>query len=152
MNILYSLNMSRLIISRYITPPLKTQNFFRTWPKTPHISSLRASCVEYFVISLGKGDRNLSKAHSITGYSIWGLWCQKQVSQAGISNCIPQHTVGCNYLSLSEIPASGAKVLISGSLPHCVYNFHSSQCLLWVPSLDNITSLYWQPNNITTGG
>ena len=21
---------------------------------------------------------------------IWGLWCQKQVSQAGISNCIPQ--------------------------------------------------------------
>ena len=22
---------------------------------------------------------------------IWGLWCQKQVSQAGISNCIPQN-------------------------------------------------------------
>ena len=40
----------------------------------------------------------------------WGLWCQKQVSQAGISNCIPQNTVGCSYLSLPEIPASGAKV------------------------------------------
>ena len=44
---------------------------------------------------------------------IWGLWCQKQVSQAGISNCILQFTVGCNYLSLPEIPASGAKILLS---------------------------------------
>ena len=43
---------------------------------------------------------------------IGGLWCKKQVSQAGISNCIPQFTVGCNYLFLPEIPASGAKVLI----------------------------------------
>ena len=48
-----------------------------------------------------------------TGWFIWWLWCQKQVSQAGISNCIPQHTVGCNYLSLPEIPASGDKVFIS---------------------------------------
>ena len=31
---------------------------------------------------------------------MWGLCCQKQVSQAGISNYIPQFTVGCNYLSL----------------------------------------------------
>ena len=38
-------------------------------------------------------------------------WCQKQVSQAGISNCIPQYSVGCNYLSLPKIPASGTKVL-----------------------------------------
>ena len=35
---------------------------------------------------------------------------QKQVSQ--ISNCIPQNTVGCNYLSLTEIPASGTKEFI----------------------------------------
>ena len=41
-----------------------------------------------------------------------GLCCQKQVSQAGISNYIPQFTMGCNYLSLPEIPASGNKVLI----------------------------------------
>ena len=34
------------------------------------------------------------------------------VPQAGKSNCIPQNTVGCNYLSLPEVPASGAKVLI----------------------------------------
>ena len=40
----------------------------------------------------------------------WRLWCQKQVSQAGISNYIPQLTVGCNYLSLPELPASGTIV------------------------------------------
>ena len=34
---------------------------------------------------------------------ICGHWCRKQVSQAGISNCIPQYSVGCSYLSLSEI-------------------------------------------------
>ena len=28
---------------------------------------------------------------------IWGLWCQKQASQAWISNRIPQNTVGYNY-------------------------------------------------------
>ena len=41
----------------------------------------------------------------------WGLWCEKHVSQAGISNCISPYSVGCNYLSLSGMPASGAKVL-----------------------------------------
>ena len=47
---------------------------------------------------------------------ICGLWCQKQVSQAGIINYIvitsrslPRDV---NYSSLSEIPASGTKVLI----------------------------------------
>ena len=39
----------------------------------------------------------------------WRFRCQKQVSQARISNCIPQYSVGCNYLSMPEIPASGAK-------------------------------------------
>ena len=37
---------------------------------------------------------------------IWGLCRQKQISQAGISNCIPRNTVGCNSLSLPEIPGS----------------------------------------------
>ena len=41
----------------------------------------------------------------------WGLCCQKQVSQAGISNYIPQFTVGCNSSFLPEIPASDNKVL-----------------------------------------
>ena len=39
-----------------------------------------------------------------------GRWHQKQVSQAWISNCIPQKTAGCNYLSLPEIPTCGTKV------------------------------------------
>ena len=47
----------------------------------------------------------------------WGLWCQKQVSQAGISNCIPQYSVGCNYLSLPEIPLFGTKVHNSSLRP-----------------------------------
>ena len=34
----------------------------------------------------------------------------------GIGNCIPQYSVGCNYLSMHEIPASGTKVLISGTI------------------------------------
>ena len=42
------------------------------------------------------------------------LWRQKQVSLSGISNCTSQLTVGCNYLSLPEIPAYGAKVLLCG--------------------------------------
>ena len=43
---------------------------------------------------------------------IWGLCHLKQVHQAGISNYIPQFTVGCNYLSLPGIPVSGDKVHI----------------------------------------
>ena len=43
---------------------------------------------------------------------IWGLWCQKQLSQAGMNNRIPRYSVGCNYVPLPEIPVSGTKVLI----------------------------------------
>ena len=57
---------------------------------------------------------------------IWGLWCQKQVSQVGISNCIPQNTVGCNYLPLPQIPASGTKVLIDTFTMASIYT-----CSIW---------------------
>ena len=43
---------------------------------------------------------------------IWRLQCQKQVSQTGISNCIPLYSVGCNYLSMPVIPASGTKIIL----------------------------------------
>ena len=43
---------------------------------------------------------------------IWELWCQKQVSRAWINNNIPWNTVGCNYCSLSWMPACGSKVFI----------------------------------------
>ena len=36
----------------------------------------------------------------------------KQVFHAGIGNYIAQYSAGCNYLSMSEIPASGAKTFI----------------------------------------
>ena len=42
--------------------------------------------------------------HMLT-WDACGFGFQKQVSQAGISNCIPQYSVGCNYFSLPEIPA-----------------------------------------------
>ena len=45
-------------------------------------------------------------------YYIWELWCQKQVSQGWISNCIPQYSVGCSYFSMPGIPVSGTEVLI----------------------------------------
>ena len=35
---------------------------------------------------------------------VWGLWHQKQVFQVGISNYISLYSVGCDYLSLPEIP------------------------------------------------
>ena len=63
-----------------------------------------------------KPSKGPCSASDATLKNIWGLRFQKQVSQAGISNYIPQFTVGCNYLSLSEIPASGAKVLIKMTL------------------------------------
>ena len=51
------------------------------------------------------GDINHFCGFIITSF-IWGLWCQRQISWAGISSYIPQFIVGCNYLSLPEIPAS----------------------------------------------
>ena len=54
----------------------------------------------------------MNHTNSVKIEDIWGPWCQRQVSQAGISNCIPQY-VGCNYLSMPEKPASGAEDLIS---------------------------------------
>ena len=55
---------------------------------------------------------------------IWGLWHQKQTSQAGISNCILHNTVECNYSSLPEISASCTKVLLC-----------DLGCFLWVKSM-----------------
>ena len=37
-------------------------------------------------------------------------------SHTGMSNCIPHYSVGSSYLSMHEIPASGTKVLISGTI------------------------------------
>ena len=67
----------------------------------------------------------------------WGLCCLKQVSQTGISNFIPQNTVGCNYLSLPEIPASGNKV----------HNCVDPVCMLYVSKALS-TQINWLQNGI----
>ena len=70
----------------------------------------------------------------------WQLWYQKLACQAGISNYIPQFTVGCNYLSLPEIFASGTKVLIYPALQ----NLHYSEVPL-MPSLIKLAGCLIQP-------
>ena len=52
-----------------------------------------------------KGNLCVSGTVSYGIYCIRRLRCQKQVSQAGISNCIRLYSVEYNFLSLAEIPA-----------------------------------------------
>ena len=63
-----------------------------------------------YSVSVGKGNGlALNRRHAIIWtnrvifyWCIWGRLRQKQVSQAWISNYIPENAVGCNYFSLSE--------------------------------------------------
>ena len=79
-----------------------------------------------------------------------------------ISNYIPQFTVGCNYLALPEIPASGDKVLIYIILNHdwqhlfnslttgrCYNNFKSiiSTHMLWIKFMSTEIPLTWMSQN-----
>ena len=54
---------------------------------------------------------------------IWGIWCQKQVSQTGISNYTPQFTVGCNYLSLPEIILTTCNTALISFSTLCRYSY-----------------------------
>ena len=74
----------------------------------------------------------------------WGLCCQKQVSQAEISNYIPQFTVGCNYLSLHEIPASGNKVDKWSSTTPCGHWYIESD-----HSHSDVNVRYWRCRQAT---
>ena len=49
---------------------------------------------------------------TITPFSIWRLWYQKQGSKAETTKRIPRYPMGYNYLSIHEIPVSDTKVLI----------------------------------------
>ena len=119
---------------------IKWKQFPRYWPfvrgihrspvNSPHKGQLRGALMFSFTCVWMNGLVNNRKAGDLRRYRahydvilmqaltlveyIWWFWRQKQVYQARVSNCIPQHTVICNYLSLSEIPASGTKVLIWG--------------------------------------
>ena len=57
-------------------------------------------CIGWFVEQLLETWYQICQPHM-------GLWYQKPVFQTGVNNCIPHYSVGCNYLSLPEIPASG---------------------------------------------
>ena len=57
---------------------------------------------------------------------ICGLRCPKQVSQAGISNCIPKNTVGCNFLLWCQKQVSQAWISDCTPQNTVLYN-----CLLW---------------------
>ena len=48
---------------------------------------------------------------SLWCWYIWGLCYQRLVSRTCINNCTQQNTVGCNYLSMSKIPAPGNKFI-----------------------------------------
>ena len=54
------------------------------------------------------------------------LWCQKQVPRACISNFIPQFTVGCNYLCMPKILASGTRVIILIPVTPVAYSIKDS--------------------------
>ena len=70
------------------------------------------------------------------------------VSRAGISNCIPQNTMGCNYFSLPKIPGPWFNIKMSS------YQYRKSHCgdktVVISSYLHNgisytgkMTSLYW---------
>ena len=42
----------------------------------------------------------------------WGLWCEEHLSRVWLCICIPQNTMGSDYLSMPWISASGARVFI----------------------------------------
>ena len=70
--------------------------------------------------------KETNKAASLAIYKSFGARTEKHVSQAGISNYIPQNTVGCDYLTLPEISAyyvRNSRPLyterrLSGMVPH----------------------------------
>ena len=84
-----------------------THNTYSSEPAVLNLAGLLLGLQSTSKICIGEGFCNDSESSRDN----LRLWCQKQISQAGISNCIPQNTVGCNYLSLPEIPASGPKVI-----------------------------------------
>ena len=105
-----------------------------------------------FYVSLNKFSLTWVKIdtiHSVVSFSSnkkWGVWCQKQVSQAGISNCIPQNAVVCNYLSMPEMSGSGTKY--SNSMP----NWYPVQWCYEYTVSQGISRHYIDPLQLTIRG
>ena len=61
----------------------------------------------------------------------WGIWCQKQIYTAWTINNIQQYSVGCNYLSMPQIHAYGAKGPICASLNLVVIDSNKDLVTYW---------------------
>ena len=80
---------------------------------------------------ISKMATSLSWAQSVKGQDVkWGLCHQKQVSWVWISNYIPQNTVGCNYLSMPKLPASGPHppIYCGHHTPRCAEDSQARLC------------------------
>ena len=106
-----------------------------------------------WIIWIQKKHYNVTKNEAASKkftYYTWELWCQKHVSQPWISNCIPQHSVGCIYLSMPKIHTSGTKILI-----YITY----IQTSLYMNNKFNVSIFYgiycviyeWWLHNVVTG-
>ena len=100
---------------------------------------------EDIYVHLSGGRRIMS-----TGFIIWELWYQKQVSRAWLSNYSPQDTVGCNYLAMPYIPAQQTEycwlkihsnaLILHQSPSFCKINFLSATCFIMISSSYCVTS------------
>ena len=57
--------------------------------------------------------------------------------QQEINNWISEYSVGCNFLSINEIPAAGAKVSMCKNILYQIQKYHSLVtwawwCLIWI--------------------
>ena len=74
--------------------------------------------------------------YEISGFMyIWGLRCQKEVSETWASNCIPQHSMYLHFRDRQNISASSLIVLMKLELwitSHCFGIVHETiMCAVW---------------------
>ena len=74
--------------------------------------------------SAGKlGWRHVLPMRVLSYHSIWGIWYQKQVSKAWISNCITQYAVGWNYLHISKWGIWYQKQVSKAWISYCITQY-----------------------------
>ena len=83
-----------------VTPMLlRSSALFAVLPLTQarrHVTPVGSTCAQCVRQGL-----DMDWWKQVSSLDISGLWCQKQVSQAGINNCIPQYSVGCNHYAIT---------------------------------------------------
>ena len=72
-----------------------------------------------------------------------GLRCQKQASQARISNYIPQNNMGCKYLSLSAVNCLWYQsLLISSSLSNVTFKHQVNNKVFYISEVCIFVQFY----------